>query len=90
MARKKDKNDKKIKEIVSFMDDVLGDTSVPKNIKRAVTDAKNKLLSNEDPVLCASSAIYYLESISEDINLPMHARTQIWQIVSVLETIKGE
>lgn len=90
MARKKDKNDKTIKEIVNFMDDVLNDTSVPKNIKRAVTDAKNKLLSDDDPVLRASSAIYYLESISEDINLPMHARTQIWQIVSVLETIKGE
>jgi uncharacterized protein len=90
MARKKDKNDKKIKEIINFMEDLLGDSSVPKNIKRAINDAKVRLLSEEDPVLCASSAIYYLESISEDINLPMHARTQIWQIVSVLETIKEE
>jgi hypothetical protein len=90
MAKKKDNNDTKIKEIINFMDDILGDTSVPKNIKRAITDAKTKLLTNEDPVLRASSAIYFLESISEDINLPMHARTQIWQIVSVLETIKGE
>ena len=90
MARKKETDDTKIKEIINFMDDLLGDTSVPKNIKRAITDAKNKLLTNEDPILRASSAVYYLESISEDINLPMHARTQIWQIVSVLETIKGE
>jgi len=90
MAKKKENNDEKIKQIINFMDDLLGDTSVPKNIKRAITDAKNKLLMKEDPVLRASSAIYFLESISEDINLPMHARTQIWQIVSVLETIKGE
>lgn len=90
MARKKETDDTKIKEIINFMDDLLDDTSVPKNIKRAITDAKNKLLTNEDPILRASSAVYYLESISEDINLPMHARTQIWQIVSVLETIKGE
>lgn len=90
MARKKESDDTKIKEIINFMDDLLDDTSVPKNIKRAITDAKNKLLTNEDSILRASSAIYYLESISEDINLPMHARTQIWQIVSVLETIKGE
>ena len=87
---KKENNETKIKQIISFMDDLLGDTSVPKNIKRAIMEAKTKLLTNEDPVLRASSAVYSLESISEDINLPMHARTQIWQIVSVLETIKGE
>jgi len=87
---KKENNETKIKQILSFMDDLLGDTSIPKNIKRAITEAKTKLLTNEDPVLRASSAVYSLESISEDINLPMHARTQIWQIVSVLETIKGE
>lgn len=90
MASKKNSNDSKIKEIVNFMDDLLDDISVPKNIKKAITDARNKLLTNDDPILRASSAIYYLESVSEDINLPMHARTQIWQIVSVLETIKGE
>lgn len=87
---KKENNETKIKQILSFMDDLLGDSSIPKNIKRAITEAKTKLLTNEDPVLRASSAVYSLESVSEDINLPMHARTQIWQIVSVLETIKGE
>lgn len=87
---KKENNETKIKQIISFMDDLLGDTSIPKNIKRAIMEGKTKLLTNEDPVLRASSAVYSLESVSEDINLPMHARTQIWQIVSVLETIKGE
>ncbi len=81
--------EKKIKEVIEFMDLLIDDPSVPRNIKKAITEAKDKLLSKGDPVLRATSAIYSLESVSEDVNLPMHARTQIWNIVSALETIKG-
>jgi hypothetical protein len=72
------------------MDILLEDTSIPKNIRKAVAEGRTKLLTKDDPVVRASSAIYSLNEISEDINMPMHARTQIWSIVSLLETIRGE
>ncbi len=81
--------ERKIKDVIEFMDMLIEDPSVPRNIKKAITDAKEKLTAPGDPVFRATSAIYSLESISEDVNLPMHARTQIWNIVSALETIKG-
>ena len=85
-----DENERKISQIVESMDVLMGDNTIPKNIKKAVSDAKQKLITPGDPVFRSSSAVYTLENVSEDINLPMHARTQIWNIVSSLETIKGE
>jgi len=80
--------EKKIKEIVGLMDALLEDTSIPKNIRKAIADAKERLNGKEEPITKASSAVYLLNEVSEDINMPMHARTQIWTIVSALETIR--
>jgi len=90
VAKKTDENERKISQVIEFMDMLMSDNTIPKNIKKAISDAKEKLCVPGDPVFRASSAIYMLENVSEDINLPMHARTQIWNIVSSLETIKGE
>ncbi|MGB9634990.1 MAG: UPF0147 family protein [Candidatus Micrarchaeia archaeon] len=90
MAKKPSNSEKRIREIIEFMDALMEDVTVPKNIKKAINDAKEKLLGTGDPVFRATSAIYILEGVSEDINLPMHARTQIWNIVSSLEMIKGD
>ena len=32
--------------------------------------------------------MYILDDISNDINMPTHARTEIWQIISELESIR--
>lgn len=82
-----DDRDEKIRQIVTLIDMVLEDMSVPRNVKRAMEDAKRRLNEKEDPVVRAGGAIYSLEGLSEDVNLPPHARTQIWQILSALESI---
>jgi len=83
----KDERDEKIQQIVTLIEMVLEDMSVPRNVKRAMEDAKRRLKEKEDPVVRAGGAIYCLEGLSEDVNLPPHARTQIWQILSALESI---
>ncbi|VVB58214.1 Uncharacterised protein [Candidatus Anstonella stagnisolia] len=82
--------DKKMQDIIEMLEIVTGDTSVPKNIRKALTEARDKLKSNDDLPVKVSSAVYSLDSVSEDINMPMHARTQIWTILSALEGIKTE
>jgi len=70
------------------MDSVIEDTSVPRNIRKALDDARNKILSQEKQDVAVTSAIYILDDISNDINMPSHARTEIWQIISELESIR--
>lgn len=80
--------DEKIANIVEMIDAVVTDTSVPRNIRKALSDAKERLLSDDDISVKVSAAIYLIEPVSEDVNMPSHARTQIWAIMSALESIK--
>ena len=85
-------NDEEVAELIDQIkrqiDMVLNDTSVPKNVKSAVKDAKDNLCAEGDYVVRVSSAIYSMDSISNDINLPAQARTAVWSILSMLESIK--
>jgi hypothetical protein len=81
--------EEKMKETARILDQVIADTSVPKNIRRSAEEVKNTLLNTDQDIgVRVSSAIYILEEISNDRNLPLHARTIIWNAASELETIK--
>ncbi|MBU0591187.1 UPF0147 family protein [Candidatus Micrarchaeota archaeon] len=77
-------------DISSMLTDLIEDTSIPKNIRRALSEAKTRIDSDEEKTVRISAAIYLIESITEDINMPPHARTQIWAIMSSLETLNEE
>ena len=80
----------KLKQIDEMMEPVIDDNTVPRNIRRAVESAKNKLMSDGDTSVNIASAIYFLDDISNDINMPFHTRTEIWGMVSELEKLKEE
>jgi hypothetical protein len=77
------------KQVVDILDQLSEDTSVPRNIRRGASEAKERLLRQSDAldVRCAS-AIFILDELANDPNIPIHARTLIWNIISQLETIK--
>ncbi len=79
----------KLKQIASVLSRLVDDNSVPRNIRRSAEEARNLLLNEDDDVgIRVSSAIYLLEEISNDRNLPIHARTIVWNVASELEGIK--
>jgi hypothetical protein len=83
------KTGQKIRGIIEVLNQVIEDTSIPRNIRRSADEAKNTLLNEkEDMGVRVSTAQYLLDEISNDRNLPMHARTIIWNVASELETIK--
>ena len=80
-----------MEQIVQAMDEIINDPSVPRNIRKAVADAKDLVLRKEgDPVVNLSEAIYILDEESNDINMPMHTRTIVWHIIGALESIKEQ
>ncbi|MDE1857061.1 MAG: UPF0147 family protein [Candidatus Micrarchaeota archaeon] len=86
------KDEKEIAELINQatqrMDMVINDLSVPKNVRGAVSEAKSKLSAQGDYTVRVSSAIYKLDEVTNDINLPPQARTMIWNILSMLESIR--
>ncbi len=73
-------------EIVELLEIITNDRGVPRNIREKVTlaIAKVKLFN----VTSLSEAIYLLDDISNDINMPEHARTDIWEAISLIEADK--
>lgn len=68
---------------------IMEDTSVPRNIRRAAEESKNILTQeDEEPTIRASTVISILDEISNDPNIPIHARTLIWNVLSELESVR--
>ncbi|MBP1357333.1 MAG: UPF0147 family protein, partial [Sulfolobus sp.] len=68
-------NEAKIKQAVIMLQKIVNDTSVPRNIRRAATDAiRNLQDSSLSPGVRAANAIGILEDISQDPNMPTHTR----------------
>lgn len=67
---------------------IIDDGGIPRNIRR-VADETRTLLQNKDKQigLRAAEAISKIDEISNDSNMPMHARTRVWELVSNLETV---
>ena len=78
----------KIIKCVEALDRIMSDDAVPRNIRRSAEKVKTILLdkSAKDSIK-AASAISILDEISNDPNIPLHTRTQIWNVASQLETI---
>ena len=73
------------KEILS---QIINDNSVPRNIRKAAEDSTNLLAKDEEPTIKASTVISILDDISNDPNIPIHARILVWNILSELEAVK--
>lgn len=74
--------------LIPLLDSLLQDTSIPRNVRTNIALAKERLEKEEDFATAVSGAIYALDEISNDINLPMHGRTMVWNLLSELEALK--
>ena len=79
---------KEIKDVAELMQEVIDDRGVPRNIRTVIEQAMGKVEQKKAEGMDFSSAIYLLDDISNDINMPHHTRTDIWEIISKLEAIK--
>lgn len=72
--------------VIKLLEEIINDRTVPKNIKKAAEDSK-VILNNDGETLemKISTAINTLDEIINDPNMPMYARTKIWNVVSMLE-----
>ncbi len=78
-----------IQGVIDKIDEVSEDYSMPKRVKAALIQIKADLSKeNKDVDVVVTSAIYSLDSITNDVNISMHVKTIIWDIISELEALK--
>ncbi len=82
-------NEAKIRQAIVMLMRIVNDTAVPRNIRRAATEAIKQLRDESlSPGVRAANAISILDEISQDPNMPVYARTLIWNVISLLETVR--
>ena len=77
-------------EIAYIIEGIMDDRSIPRNIKSCIKDSLDMLNMQCSPEEKISSVVSALDEASADPNVSMHARTIIWNAISVLEGIKGK
>ena len=77
-------NNGKIQEIIFTLNELREDPTISKNIKEKV----EKIISflEQDENLGVDKAILEIEEMMENNNIPAYTRTQIWNVVSLLES----
>ena len=76
-----------LEQAIVLLQQILEDTTVPKNIRESVSEAKEDLEEDVEFSVKLNKSIHVLDEISEDPNMPVYTRTQIWNVVSLLESI---
>ena len=77
-------NPGKIQEIIYTLNELKEDSTISKNIKEKI----EKIISflEQDEALGVDKAINEIEDMMETNNIPAYTRTQIWNVVSLLES----
>ncbi len=82
-------NKESMKEAIETLNQIASNSSTPKTIKKSITDLITDL-NNEEYSLSvrAANTISLLDDVTQDPNMPSYVRTQLWQAVSKLESIR--
>lgn len=80
----------KIDEITEYLQCyIIQDSTIPRNVRRAASQAIEYLREKgKGDRVKAYSAIEVLDDVSNDPNMPMHARTIVWEVLSELEKVE--
>lgn len=75
--------------VEELLNGMMSDRSVPRNIKRVAQRSIDEL-NKEDEThgVISSNVMYMVDDLAADPNIPFHARTTVYRIISILEKIK--
>ena len=81
------KEEEQIRSIVEILEELKEDVAVPRNVKDKLISTVEALEEKTEISIRVHKALHELEEIADDPNLQPYTRTQIWNIVSLLEKI---
>ena len=78
----------KIDEVLGVLQEVMDDQTVPRNVKtRLETSIQTLKNGSEELSIRVDKVIQDLDEIANDTNTQSYTRSQIWNILSLLESL---
>jgi len=83
--------EEELEKIVTMLNELSEDISVPRNLRRGAREAKEILMNeNESFDVRIASVMSILDELANDPNVPIHGRTAIWNIMSAIEALTSK
>ncbi|MBR9690106.1 hypothetical protein GOV08_00290 [Candidatus Woesearchaeota archaeon] len=79
--------DDKTEELIGAIEDLCDDSTIPKNVRDKLQNVISTLKEEGELSIKIDKALHGIETISEDTNLQPYTRTQLWNLVSMLEQV---
>ena len=84
-----EENKQAMESAIQTLNQLATSHSTPKNFKKIISDLIIELQTDEYSIsVRAANTISSLDDITQDPNIPSFVRTTLWQVVSVLESIR--
>jgi len=75
-------------EVETSLTSMMQDYSLPRNVRKAAEEIKKILEDKKMPAdLKKAKALEILDNIANDPNVPLHARTAIWNVIGAVEAL---
>ena len=82
-------NKESMKGAIETLNQIASSNSTPKTIRKSISDLIGDLTKEEYSLsVRAANTISLLDDVTQDPNMPSYVRTQLWQAVSKLESIR--
>ncbi len=76
-------------KVIELLDQIVNDRTVPRNIRESCEECIKILKESTDPTpVKINAVISILDEVTNDPNIPVYTRTQVWNIVSILESMQ--
>ena len=73
--------------VISSLGEIHDDVTVPRNVRAKIESIISALKEEVELSIKINKALNGLDELSSDVNLQAYTRTQIWNIMSVLEKL---
>ncbi len=79
-----------ISQIIELLHELSNDRKVPRNVRSVIDDARKELTGKEENLPTKiNTTVSMLDEISNDPNIQSYTRTQLWNLVSMLEAVES-
>lgn len=72
---------------INSLNEIYADATVPKNVRMKIDGIAGTLKEGAELSIKVNKALNQLDEIVNDVNLQPYTRTQIWNVMSMLEKL---
>ena len=73
--------------VMKSLSEIQEDSTVPRNVRAKIESITNTLKEDTELSIKVNKALNVLDEIANDVNLQAYTRTQIWNVMSMLEKL---